>query len=101
MLTVAQLCNIVKIEIAKLRNMRGGTKMHTVKVDNLEAEMKRKKVSRTDIAAFLGVSYRTIHSRFNGEVQWEYSECVRIRDHFFPECSLEYLFSTEVTEKGE
>ncbi len=74
--------------------------MHTVKVDNLEAEMKRKKISRSEIATFLGVSYRTIHSRFNGEVQWEYSECVRIRNHFFPECSLEYLFTTEKNEKG-
>lgn len=73
--------------------------MHIVKVDNLEAEMKRKKVSRADIATFLGVSYRTIHSRFNGEVQWEYSECVRIRDHFFPECSLEYLFAIDATDK--
>ena len=66
-----------------------------VRVDNLEAEMKRKKISRLDIAKFLGVSYRTIHSRFNGDAQWEYSECVRIRDTFFPECSLEYLFATE------
>ena len=46
--------------------------------------MKRKKVSRLEIATYLGVSYRTIHSRFNGKVPWEYSACVRIRDHFFP-----------------
>ena len=31
------------------------------RVDNLEAEMKRKKISILDIAKFLGVSYRTIH----------------------------------------
>ena len=73
--------------------------MCTVKIDNLEAEMKRKKVSRLEIATYLGVSYRTIHSRFNGEVPWEYAECVRIRDHFFPEHTLEYLFATE-NEKG-
>ena len=67
--------------------------------DNLGAEMKRKKVSRLEIATYLGVSYRTIHSRFNGKVPWEYSECVRIRDHFFPEHTLEYLFATE-DERG-
>ena len=74
-------------------------KLCTVKIDNLEAEMKRKKVSRLEIATYLGVSYRTIHSRFNGKVPWEYSECVRIRDHFFPEHTLEYLFATE-DERG-
>ena len=58
--------------------------MCAVKIDSLGAEMKRKKVSRLEIATYLGVSYRTIHSRFNGKVPWEYSECVRIRDHFFP-----------------
>lgn len=73
--------------------------MCAVKIDNLGAEMKRKKVSRLEIATYLGVSYRTIHSRFNGKVPWEYSACVRIRDHFFPEHTLEYLFATE-DERG-
>lgn len=41
--------------------------MCAVKMDNLGAEMKRKKVSRLEIATYLGVSYRTIHSRFNGK----------------------------------
>ena len=76
-----------------------GEKVVHGKIDNLEAEMKRKKVSRLEIATYLGVSYRTIHSRFNGKVPWEYSECVRIRDHFFPEHTLEYLFATE-DERG-
>lgn len=46
--------------------------MPEVKVENLEAEMKRKKISRSDIASLLGLSYRTIHSRFNGESEWGY-----------------------------
>lgn len=41
--------------------------MPKVNVKNLEAEMKRYGVSRSDIADLLGLSYRTIHSRFNGE----------------------------------
>lgn len=44
--------------------------MPEVKVENLEAEMKREKISRSDIASLLGLSYRTIHSRFNGESEW-------------------------------
>ncbi len=68
--------------------------MSEVKVDNLEAEMKRKKISRHDIARLLGLSYRTIHSRFNGESQWGYSECVKVRDTYFPDLNLSYLFET-------
>ena len=52
--------------------------MPEVKVDNLEAEMKRKKITRNDVASLLGLSYRTIHSRFNGESEWGYAECVKI-----------------------
>lgn len=70
-------------------------KMPEVKVENLEAEMKRKKISRSDIASLLGLSYRTIHSRFNGESEWGYSECVKVRDTYFPDKSLDYLFATE------
>lgn len=68
--------------------------MPEVKVDNLEAEMKRNKISRNDIANLLGLSYRTIHSRFNGESQWGYSECVKVRDTYFPSMELSYLFQT-------
>ncbi|MFR2372964.1 MAG: hypothetical protein ACLS8T_35870 [Anaerobutyricum sp.] len=47
--------------------------MPVIKIENLEAEMKRNKISRSDIAHTLGLSYRTIHSRFNGESEWTYS----------------------------
>ena len=69
--------------------------MPEVKVENLEAEMKRKKISRSDIASLLGLSYRTIHSRFNGESEWGYTECVKVRDTYFPDKTLDYLFATE------
>lgn len=57
--------------------------------------MKRHNISRMDIANLLNVSYSTIHSRFNGNSEWIYNECVLIRDSFFPELTLDYLFSTE------
>ena len=69
--------------------------MSEVKVKNLEAEMKRNKISRSYIANLLGLSYRTIHSRFNGETEWGYSECIKVRDTYFPDMSLDYLFKTE------
>ena len=75
--------------------------MPEVKVENLEAEMKRNKISRSDIANLLGLSYRTIHSRFNGESEWGYAECVKVRDTYFPDKSLDYLFATTGDEMPE
>lgn len=69
--------------------------METINLSNLEAEMKRNKITRSDIARLLGLSYRTIHSRFNGESEWNYSECVKIRDAYFPDMLLDYLFQAE------
>ena len=74
--------------------------MPEVRLDNLEAEMKRKKITRHDIATLLNLSYRTIHSRFNGESDWGYSECVKVRDTYFPGMELSYLFSTD-TQSSE
>lgn len=74
---------------------KGVKKLPEVKVENLEAEMKRNKISRSDIANLLGLSYRTIHSRFNGESEWGYAECVKVRDAYFPDKSLDYLFATD------
>lgn len=75
--------------------------MPEVKVENLEAEMKRNKISRSDIANLLGLSYRTIHSRFNGESEWGYAECVKVRDTYFPDKTLDYLFATDETGSEE
>lgn len=75
--------------------------MPVIKIENLEAEMKRSKISRSDIAHTLGLSYRTIHSRFNGESEWAYSECVKVRNTYFPDMELSYLFQTFEPEEPE
>ena len=67
---------------------------------NLEAEMVRNKISRSDIAKLLGLTYRTILSKFNGERKWGYEECVKIRDTYFKDKTLEYLFEVKQQGKG-
>lgn len=69
--------------------------MYKVNCKNLEAEMKRNDVSRKDIAQILGVSYSTVHSRFNGTSQWLYEECVAIQKNIFPNSELDYLFDVQ------
>lgn len=80
---------------------KGGIKLITLKLNNLEAEMKRIGITRLDIAKLIGVSYRTVHSKFNGESQWQYTECVLVRDTYFPDKELSYLFpySAEKTKE--
>lgn len=75
--------------------------MIAVKANNLEAEMKRIGIVRNDIAKLIGVSYRTIHSKFNGDSQWQYTECVLIRDTYFPDKDLAYLFPYTQQKRGQ
>lgn len=81
-------------EITQYQRRKEEIRLPVIKIENLEAEMKRNKISRSEIAHTLGLSYRTIHSRFNGESEWTYSECVKVRDTYFPDMDLTYLFQT-------
>jgi len=62
---------------------------------NLEAEMVRKGVSKKEMAALIGVSYNTMRNKINGKQKFFYDEACKIREHFFPELSLEYLFRSK------
>lgn len=63
-----------------------------ISTDNLKAEMKRKHISRQDIADLLGMTYRSICNRFK-KTDWRLTECIKIKESFFPEFSLDYLFT--------
>lgn len=65
------------------RGAEGVGAMKKARLRNLEKEMKQKGVSRKDIAELLGLTYRTIHSRFNGASDWTFPECVKVRDTYF------------------
>lgn len=75
--------------------------MQVVNLNNLEAEMKRKGISRSDIADTINVSYRTIHAKFNGESEWSYADCVKVRNKYFPDMSLEYLFQIDNADRTD
>jgi len=62
---------------------------------NLKAEMAREGITISDIAEFLGVRHATISDKVNGKFRFYYDEAIKIKNHFFPNCSLEYLFENE------
>lgn len=62
---------------------------------NLEAEMARYGVTNNDIKSLLGCSDRTVTNKLNGETDFTVPEALKIRNTFFPNLRLEYLFAVE------
>lgn len=62
---------------------------------NLRAEMARKNIKSVVVAEILGISYDTMSNKMNGKSDFTRTEIFKIRDKFFPDLTLEYLFETE------
>lgn len=65
-------------------------------LSNLKAEMARYNVSVGDVAAVVGKSYRTISDRLKGKATFPIDEAILVKNEFFPEMGLEYLFKRDV-----
>lgn len=59
---------------------------------NLRAEMSRRGVTVKDLAELIGVRHATVSDKLHGKSRFFFDEAEKIRDSFFPDCSLEYLF---------
>lgn len=64
-------------------------------LSNLEDVRKQKKVSLVDIADLLEVRYQTVSDKINGISDFKFGEALLIKNQFFPEYEIEYLFSRE------
>ena len=62
---------------------------------NLEAEMTRQNISRADLSRSLGLQYSTIVRKLLGRTSFTLNEVEHIRDKFFPELTVGYLFLNE------
>jgi transcriptional regulator with XRE-family HTH domain len=67
---------------------RGGNKLF----NNLRAEMARQGITKKQVAAKIGLSPKAFYSRMTGRTKFKYMEAVKIRDFFFKDLSLDYLF---------
>jgi transcriptional regulator with XRE-family HTH domain len=65
---------------------------------NLRAEMARKGLDGIDISARLGCTPKTFSSKMNGKSEFTRAEIFRIRNEFFPNLTIEYLFQTEQSQ---
>ncbi len=62
--------------------------------ENLRIEMERKNITIQRLAddKKLGLCYSTLNKKIKGRTEWLRSEMLYIRDNFFPDKTLEYLF---------
>jgi len=62
---------------------------------NLLAEMAKKNIKKKDIAQALDIDNKTLWNKLNGVTQFKATELLAVRDTYFPDCDIEYLFKTE------
>lgn len=68
------------------------------KFNNLNGEIARRQIRKSDIAKTLGISYRSFRSKMTGVTPLTWKEAVMIQKSFFPDLDKDYLFATD--EKG-
>ncbi|MNW52398.1 hypothetical protein D3C74_299160 [compost metagenome] len=68
---------------------------------NLRSEMKKKGVTISDISRDLKMRRGTVSDKVHGRFRFYYDEAQMIKNKFFPECEIEYLFSTEIDFKSK
>lgn len=64
---------------------------------NLKAEMARTGVSKEDIMNLLGCSLRTVDNKLDEITDFTIPEAFKIRDTFFRNMRMEYLFCSQKT----
>ncbi|QBP06976.1 helix-turn-helix domain-containing protein [Virgibacillus phage Mimir87] len=65
---------------------------------NLEGEMARKGITKAYMAKKFNMRYPTLVDKLNGKYRLYFDEAIQIKDEFFPEYNLDYLFATEKEE---
>jgi DNA-binding XRE family transcriptional regulator len=68
---------------------------------NLIAEMEAKHLTKLSMAKQLNMRYATLIDKTNGKYPFTLNEAKRIKDTFFPDLSLEYLFSNEEGDEDD
>ena len=61
---------------------------------NLNAEMARNNMTIKSLAEQTGIGYESLKNKMSGATEFKRNEMIAIKREF-PDCSLDYLFSTE------
>lgn len=61
-------------------------------LNNLKGELVRKGISQREVASYLATQTSTLNKKLNGHIPFTINEAFRIKNHFFPEFTVDYLF---------
>lgn len=64
-------------------------------LNNLEAEIVRKKINKKDVAKSINKTYITLMQKISGKYPFTYAEAVQIQETFFPDCDIKELFKSD------
>lgn len=67
---------------------------------NLDAEMARKKITRTMLAEMIHKTPTTLSMKLNGKAMLTLAECIEIRDAVGKEFAIDYLFASDEETPG-
>ena len=62
---------------------------------NLKAEMVRIGLTLEKMSPVLGITEGTLCAKLNYPNRLKYCECLKIRDNFFPDLTIDYLFEVK------
>lgn len=65
---------------------------------NLKREMKLANIKIKDFARCLNVRYATVQEKLSGKYPFKLDEAMKIKESYFPDMSIEYLFGAEVPQ---
>ncbi len=60
---------------------------------NLVSEMAKKSITKRHVASVLNIHENTLKNKLDGKSKFDVEEGFKIRQHFFPDLSIEYLFA--------
>lgn len=61
---------------------------------NLRAEMARLGITANEVSAQLGCTPKTLSNKLSGKSEFTRAEIFKIRNSFFPDLTIDYLFQT-------
>ncbi len=59
---------------------------------NLYSELKERKITQTELAKLLNITGRGLNLKMLGKSEFKSGEMFKIRETYFPDLTLEYLF---------
>lgn len=91
-MTLNVIAYIIQIKTNVIAFKKRGVKMLYT---NLSVEMEKRGVTISTISRALNMRRSTVSDKLHGNFRIYYDEAKKIKNEFFSDCDMEYLFSTE------